>query len=46
MWGVPIVAQWVKDLTSITTSCGIDCKWGVNLVLLWLWYQLAAAAPI
>ena len=27
-------------------SCGIDRRHGSDLVLLWLWYRLAAAAPI
>ena len=27
-------------------SCGIDHRHGLDLVLLWLWSRLAAAAPI
>ena len=27
-------------------SCGIDCRCGLVLVLLWLWYRSAATAPI
>ena len=23
-------------------SCGVDCRLGLDLVLLWLWYRLAA----
>ena len=27
-------------------SCGISCRCGSDLALLWLWHRLAAAAPI
>ena len=27
-------------------SCGIGCRLGLDLALLWLWCRLAAAAPI
>ena len=27
-------------------SCGVDCRHGLDLALLWLWYRLAASAPI
>ena len=27
-------------------SCGVDCRHGLDLALLWLWRRLAATAPI
>ena len=27
-------------------SCGIGCRHGSDLALLWLWYRLAARAPL
>ena len=27
-------------------SCGVDCRLGLDLALLWLWCRLAATAPI
>ena len=27
-------------------SCGIGHRWGLDLVLLWLWHRLVAVAPI
>ena len=27
-------------------SCGIGCRCSLDLALLWLWYRLAAVAPI
>ena len=27
-------------------SCGVGCKCGLDLVLLWLWHRLVASAPI
>ena len=27
-------------------GCGVGHRWGLDLVLLWLWQSLAAAAPI
>ena len=27
-------------------SCGVDCRCSSDLVLLWLWYRVAAVAPI
>ena len=26
--------------------CGVDCRCGLDLVLLWLWYRLEATVPI
>ena len=44
MW-VQSLAQWVKDLVlSQTARVGYRCS--SDLVLLWLWCRLAAAAPI
>ena len=40
---VPALAQWVKDLA---VSCGVGCRRGSDLALLWLWCRLAATAPI
>ena len=38
------LAQWVKDLALL--SCDVSCRHGLDLVLLWLWCRLLAAAPI
>ena len=27
-------------------SCGVGCRFGLDLALLWLWYRPAAVAPI
>ena len=51
---VPIVAQWVKNLTSIhedtvqslAPSCGVSHGYGLDPALLWLGHRLAAVAPI
>ena len=32
--------------SGITISCGIGRRFGLSLVLLWLWYRPAAAAVI
>ena len=42
---IPGLAQWVKGF-SVAVSCGVDCRCGSDLTLLWLWCRLAAAAPI
>ena len=39
------LAQWVKGL-AVVVSCGVGCRCGFDLVLLWLWRRLAAVAPI
>ena len=44
---IPGVTQWVKDLAlGVAMSCGIDCRRGLDLALLWLWCRSAATAPI
>ena len=40
------LAQWVKDLALLALSCGVRCRHGSDLVLLWLWCRPAATAPI
>ena len=42
---IPGLAQWVKDL-ALPPSCGVGCRHGLELALLWLWCRLAGAAPI
>ena len=60
-WGVPIVVQWIKNLTSIhedggsvpgltqwvkgsgvALSSGVDCRYGLDLALLWLWQYIGS----
>ena len=38
-------AQWVKDLV-LPMNYGVDGNHGSDPALPWLWYRLAAAAPI
>ena len=45
MVSIPGLAQWVKG-SSIAMSCGVGCRYGLDLVLLWLWCRPAAIAPI
>ena len=42
---IPGFARWVKG-SSIAVSCGVGRRCSLDLVLLWLWHRLAAAAPI
>ena len=32
--------------SGIALSCGVDCRPGLDLMLLWLWCRRAAIAPI
>ena len=41
---IPGSDQWVEGQALLRS--GIGCRRGSDLVLLWLWYRLAAAAPI
>ena len=38
---IPGLDQWVKG-ASIAVSCGVGCRRGSDLSLLWLWCRLAA----
>ena len=40
---IPGLTHWV---TGIAVSCGVGYRRGLDLVWLWLWHRLAAAAPI
>ena len=42
---IPGLAQWVKG-SGIATSCGVVCRCGSDLALLWLWHRPAAVAPV
>ena len=42
---IPSLAQWVKGY-GVATSCGVGCRHGSDLVLLWLWRRLTATASI
>ena len=42
---------WVQSLaslsgSSVAVSCGVGCKHGLDLALLWLWYRFTTTAPI
>ena len=39
------MAQRVKDLV-LLVSCGVGCRHGSDLVLLWLWRRSAAVAQV
>ena len=41
---IPGLTQWVKDLALPSDIAG--CRCGSDPMLLWLWYRLAAEAPI
>ena len=41
---IPCLVQWVKDPAGIAMSCGVGCRRGLDLALLWLWRRLAAIA--
>jgi len=42
---IPGLTQWVKDL-ALAMSCGVGCRCGSDLALLWLWCRPAVVAPI
>ena len=42
---IPGLAQWVKDL-ALPFSCGVGCRWGLEMALLWLWCRLVDIAQI
>ena len=46
MDSIPGLAQWVKDPSSIVTSCSSGSRGSLDPVLLWLWHRPAAAALI
>ena len=40
---IPGLGQWQSD---IAMSCGVGCRHGSDLMLLWLWYRLVSTALI
>ena len=42
---IPGLAQWVKGY-GIAVSCDVGHRHFSDLALLWLWWRVAAAAPI
>ena len=47
--GVPIVAQWLTNPTSMHKDTGLIpglAQWFKDLALLWLWSRLVARVPI
>ena len=36
MGSIPGLAQWVKG-SGVVMSCGIGCRRGLDLALLWVW---------
>ena len=42
---IPGFPHWVKG-SGATSSCGVGCRRGSDLVLLWLWCRLGATALI
>ena len=42
---VPALAQWVND-PALPVSCGVGCRRGSDLALLWLWRRPETTAPI
>ena len=42
---IPGFTQWVKK-SSVAVSCGVGCRHGLDIALLWLWHRLVTTAPI
>ena len=42
---IPGLTQWVKEL-ALPVRCGVGCRCGSDLALLWLWRRPVATAPI
>ena len=42
---IPGLSRWVKD-PALLRAVGVGHRCGLDLVLLWLWYRLAARAPL
>ena len=42
---IPGLTQWVKD-RALPQACGVGCRCSSDLLCLFLWCRLAAAAPI
>ena len=42
---IPGLTQWVKR-SNVSMSCRVGCRLGSDLVFLWRWCRLEAAAPI
>ena len=43
---IPGPTQWVKDLVLSRAVCGVGCRCGSQIQLLWLWYKPAATVLI
>ena len=44
--GVQSQASLIGSGIGVALSCGVGCRCGSDLALLWLWCRLAATAPI
>ena len=43
---IPGLAQWMKDPSGIASELQLRSQTWLRSALLWLWFRLAAAAPI